>query len=314
MSHFLAQIKTTDWERDITGQRHWLVLCLGITSILLTACNVYNGADWKISIPSFESVVVGNILEDDDGDGFPENVGDCDDSDGAVNPLATEICSDGIDQDCEGTDPVCDESDEADGVSGDDVDDDGDGFSENASDCDDSDANIYPDADCGRCTDHSDTTPPSVASHSPKAGETDVDPLDSNFEFKLVFSEQVMTDFIGDDILGDFRVHNDTTGQFLSGVFTYKESSEGSTRLFTFDYDLDYCSIYTVIINENAGITDENCNVMETGYSWTFSTREDDTCSTSPVIPGTGGSVDPPEIPDVGIGANSGPGPVNSSF
>jgi len=45
---------------------------------------------------------------DDDGDGFTENDGDCNDSDANVFPGAIEICGDGIDQDCSGADLSCD--------------------------------------------------------------------------------------------------------------------------------------------------------------------------------------------------------------
>ncbi len=41
---------------------------------------------------------------DDDGDGFTENQGDCDDGEGGIHPGAVDPASDGIDQDCNGID------------------------------------------------------------------------------------------------------------------------------------------------------------------------------------------------------------------
>ncbi len=73
---------------------------------------------------------------DDDGDGFTENQGDCNDNDAAVSPGAAEICGDGIDQDCDGADLICPE----------DIDDDGDGMTENQGDCNDGDAAVFPGA------------------------------------------------------------------------------------------------------------------------------------------------------------------------
>ena len=77
--------------------------------------------------------------EDNDGDGVTVAQGDCNDNDNTVYPGAVEICGDGIDQDCDGSDLAC-------GPDPKDVDDDGDGYSENQGDCNDSDRGIYPGA------------------------------------------------------------------------------------------------------------------------------------------------------------------------
>ena len=72
---------------------------------------------------------------DDDGDGFTETLGDCDDDDPISFPGGTEI-EDGADNDCDGT---IDEGTDA-------FDNDGDGYSKNDGDCDDSTIAIGPDA------------------------------------------------------------------------------------------------------------------------------------------------------------------------
>ena len=48
---------------------------------------------------------------DFDGDGFTPAQGDCDDNNNTIYPEATEICYDGIDQDCNGEDLSCADSD-----------------------------------------------------------------------------------------------------------------------------------------------------------------------------------------------------------
>ena len=73
--------------------------------------------------------VVGSLVVNNDDD--------CDDSDTSIYWGASEICGDGIDQDCDGADEVCPEPEP--------VDSDGDGYPV-GEDCDDSDADIYPGA------------------------------------------------------------------------------------------------------------------------------------------------------------------------
>ena len=75
----------------------------------------------------------GTVLYDDDGDGFEETAGDCDDGDAGVYPGAAEVCGDALDNDCDGV--------------ADNLDADGDGFRPLACgglDCDDSSAVVGP--------------------------------------------------------------------------------------------------------------------------------------------------------------------------
>jgi hypothetical protein len=44
---------------------------------------------------------------DDDGDGYSENQGDCNDNDPDIHPGGSETCGDGVDQDCDGVDLSC---------------------------------------------------------------------------------------------------------------------------------------------------------------------------------------------------------------
>ena len=78
---------------------------------------------------------------DDDTDGYESTAtggDDCNDSDAAINPAATEdgtMCDNSIDEDCSGADLDCNDWDH-----------DSDGFTENEGDCDDSDPSFNPEA------------------------------------------------------------------------------------------------------------------------------------------------------------------------
>ncbi|MDO8519606.1 MAG: MopE-related protein, partial [Deltaproteobacteria bacterium] len=94
---------------------------------------------------------------DTDGDGFYSVCPtDCDDTDQSVNPAADEVCGDGIDNDCDGTDQACPGGEIDDDHDGFCEDENGDGFCDDGSigdprDCDDTNRAVNPDAEeiCG---------------------------------------------------------------------------------------------------------------------------------------------------------------------
>jgi uncharacterized protein (TIGR02145 family) len=68
---------------------------VGLYTISLTTSNIY-GENTIIKPDYIE------VEDDNDGDGFTESQGDCDDNNSLINPDATEICCDDIDQNCDG--------------------------------------------------------------------------------------------------------------------------------------------------------------------------------------------------------------------
>ena len=96
-------------------------------------CFQSTGSSYSLSVELTSTMVYqdGSTTDphevDDDGDGFTEKTGDCNDSDAEINPDASEI-SNYLDDDCDGI--VDDETPT--------FDDDGDGYTEEGGECDDS--------------------------------------------------------------------------------------------------------------------------------------------------------------------------------
>jgi hypothetical protein len=90
------------------GYVFWLVT-EGNLSFLDWTAGIY-----ELQFYSFDVTCPDQIDHDDDG--YTENQGDCDDYDASVHPGATEICGDGIDQDCSGSDLVCQQENAIDGT------------------------------------------------------------------------------------------------------------------------------------------------------------------------------------------------------
>lgn len=97
-------------------------MSLSLLPLLLTGCGIRLGWD---------------VDHDEDNDGYKTNEepDDCNDRDASINPGATEVAYDSVDQDCDGSDltDVDGDGHDADSVGGD--------------DCDDDNPDIHPDAD-----------------------------------------------------------------------------------------------------------------------------------------------------------------------
>ncbi|MFH2008157.1 MAG: MopE-related protein [bacterium] len=114
-------------------------ILLFCTAALLSACGPATavvgedgGGDGGVTDAAQADAFYSNPFVDDDGDGYTENQGDCDDNNPAIHPFAVELCSDGIDNNCNG---AVDEYE---------PDADGDGFGPCAGDCDDTNPAVHP--------------------------------------------------------------------------------------------------------------------------------------------------------------------------
>ena len=196
--------------------------------------------------------------EDNDGDGYSENQGDCDDANAAVYPGATDIPENGIDEDCDGQDAVDPDS----------TDDDGDGYTENEGDCDDANSAVYPgatdtpgngiDEDCdgqdavdpddvdddddgyseneGDCDDTVFAINPDATEVFNNGIDDDCDPytFDSSFEEMLIYmiaDPEVSSSDLRSSILG----YSPTTDNVLNAAITRDPQMQGDHLLAVLD-------------------------------------------------------------------------------
>ena len=85
--------------------KHFLLLNAIFLLLSLCIVDISFAAEefpWEVFYPAIIKKTI-----DKDKDGFTKEQGDCDDSNSGINPDATEICGDGIDQDCDGSDLPC---------------------------------------------------------------------------------------------------------------------------------------------------------------------------------------------------------------
>ncbi|MEZ4399264.1 MAG: MopE-related protein [Kofleriaceae bacterium] len=198
---------------------------------------------------------------DSDGDKYTADE-DCDDGNASINPGATEICGDGIDNDCDGDDAAC--SDDLDG----------DGYTPGGGDCDDADPNVNPGA-AEDCTNAIDDDCNGIATACPPP--------------TLIYTpiEQGTTDAYGVAVFADRIVFGDPAG-VLGGAL-----EDGRAAMFTFTpggyvTEADAVTLsageaaatgaYGIVINPVAGRVcvsadyhDYDASHRDAGKSWCFS-------------------------------------------
>ncbi len=111
---------------------------------LLDAVSNDDGAAWCTATSFFNELDRGTPgadndscegSPDEDGDGFTVEEGDCDDENPDIHPGATEVCGNGVDEDCDSLAEDCEPEDT-----------DGDGFTVEGGDCNDGNPDIHPGA------------------------------------------------------------------------------------------------------------------------------------------------------------------------
>lgn len=194
---------------------------------------------------------------DADADGFDEDA-DCDDANAAIYPGALDDCDDGIDSNCDGIDPVCNN------------DADGDGY-DASNDCDDNNAEVYPGA-FESCSDGLDNDCDGIATEclGPtliyEANTTGfVDPYGTT-----VFADRIV---FGDPSVGS--VFNITDGRVVGFALEAGTVSELDAA-FVSDGEVGSTGAYGVVTSPYDDMLclsadyDDNGLVNDAGRSWCF--------------------------------------------
>lgn len=241
--NFLLTVGTSDTQPLLYGT---------YTSISQSAETEYQ-AETHSGTASMDLCSLGTFADtgdvDNDGDSYTDNQGDCNDSDPSVSPVATEICGDSIDQDCNGEDLVCPG----------DSDNDQDGFSINEGDCNDNDIQINPDADeiCGNDIDENCD---GVAEACPVI-DVDGDGFspDASLEAERDCNDSISTIYPGaTEICGDL-IDQDCDGSDLTCAEDIDDDNDGYTE------NQGDCNDNDSAINPDAteivdNLIDENCD------------------------------------------------------
>ena len=193
------------------------------------------------------------IVGDDDGDGFSYCSGDCDDDDANINPSATEVWYDGIDQNC---DSLSDFDQDGDGIDTSEADCNNDGTTETecdldgdgaadwlgGSDCDDTDATITGDDDgdgFSYCSGDCDDTDPNINPDSP---ETYYDGIDTNCNTADEFDADLDGDMFAEldcDNDGVIDASCDFDGDGVDDYIAGTDCDDSDASINGLDTDLD---------------------------------------------------------------------------